>query len=71
MKLTPETEMQAIENTKTCNAGHRCPDGFSFWSCPFEESKCFMVGIEDWENVLAAKAMKEDEDGEEEGQARA
>ena len=56
MKMTPETEqemqaiqntMQAIENTKTCNAGHRCPDGYSFWVCPFENSKCHLVGIAD------------------------
>ena len=63
MKMTPETEqkMQAIENAKVCNRGHRCPDGYSFWTCPIEHSKCYLVGLEDWENALAAKAGKEDE----------
>lgn len=64
MKMSPETEMQAIENTKTCNEGHRCPDGYSFWVCPFEDSKCYLVGLEDWENALAAKAGEDVEDGE-------
>ena len=63
-KMTPETEqkMQAIENTKVCNAGHRCPDGYSFWTCPFKDSKCFLVGIEDWKNALAEKAREEKEE---------
>ena len=66
MKVTPETEqeMQAIENTKTCNEGHRCPDGYSFWTCPFADSTCYLVGIEDWEDALAKKARKDVEDGE-------
>ena len=64
--MSPETEleMQAIENTKVCNAGHRCPDGYSFWNCPIADSKCYLVGIQDWENALAAKTKKEDEDGD-------
>ena len=68
MEISPNTklEMQAIENTKVCNAGHQCPDGYSFWVCPFEDSKCHLVGLEDWENVLAAKDRGEDEDDSEE-----
>ena len=66
MKMTPETEqeMQAIKNTKTCNGGRRCPDGYSFWVCPFEDSKCHLVGLEDWENALAAKAREEEDEDE-------
>ena len=64
MTSETELEMQAIENTNVCNECHRCPDGYSFWTCPFADSKCYLVGIEDWEDVLAAKVREEDEDGE-------
>ena len=64
MTSETELEMQAIENTKVCNEGHRCPDGYSFWTCPFAHSKCYLVGIANWEDALAAKARKDVEDGE-------
>lgn len=62
MTSETELEMQAIENTKVCNQGHRCPDGYSFWTCPFGDSKCYLVGLEDWENVLAAAKAGEEEE---------